>query len=352
LKGIQKKKADEPQTQSLDKANTSATNEFASSGISYPLVPYQPIPYDEYLLERARTEWHLGDWQSLTSIDLDALQHHPDRETIALLAGVGRIQTNKIEEGKEFIRLAKNWGASKLLIGQVLVSCVHNSLGRAAAISEQKQSALQHFESAIKVGIPGGLSKTLTETRIDLQLNQIKASVPDGTLKYDAEKNTPASLPDRVHAGQMQLPDDIKKAWIKGQWARLAKLDNAALANRSNRAVLAAYAATGHQQLDDMEGLNRCTALAIEWGYPKKKLNRLLRAGMYNTLAIIKTLSGQHMDATQYYNKALCFENTNINNGSVLLRIKEQIKKQRNISIETQSDMISQYIEFLDKKND
>ncbi len=45
-----------------------------------------PVPYDENLLERARTQWQFGDWASLMKLERDTLQHHPDRAKLALLS--------------------------------------------------------------------------------------------------------------------------------------------------------------------------------------------------------------------------------------------------------------------------
>jgi len=131
------------------------------------------VPYDENLLERARTQWQFGDWQSLARLDRDTLQHHPDRAKLALLAAAGRLQTGQVAEARQFIRLAQDWGVGKKLISQILIAGVHNSLGRAAAIGNQQQRALQHFENAITIGMPGSDAKLLTQARINEQRSQL-----------------------------------------------------------------------------------------------------------------------------------------------------------------------------------
>ncbi|MBK8129399.1 MAG: hypothetical protein IPK53_10945 [bacterium] len=114
------------------------------------VVEVQPdhrlVPYDESLLERARTQWQFGDWDSLTKIERDALQHHPDRAKLALLAAAGNLQTDNAGAAKQFIRLAQDWGCSKRLVSQILVAGVHNSLGRAALVTGQQPRAIKHFE--------------------------------------------------------------------------------------------------------------------------------------------------------------------------------------------------------------
>jgi hypothetical protein len=136
--------------------------------ISESITPL-PVPYDENLLERARTQWQFGDWESLAKLERDTLQHHPDRAKLALLAAAGRLQTGNHSEAKQFIRLAQDWGVSKKLISHILISGVHNSLGRAAAIGNQPQRSLQHYASAIKIGSLKGEVKLLAEARSQFQ---------------------------------------------------------------------------------------------------------------------------------------------------------------------------------------
>ena len=140
--------------------------------ISEP-VDSHPVPYDETLLERARTQWQFGEWESLAQINRDTLQHHPDRAKLALLAAAGRLQTDKIDEARQYVRLAKDWGVSKKLLTRILAAGVHNSLGRAAAIADEQPRALQHFDSAVATGLPGSEARLLVQARIGRQYQQL-----------------------------------------------------------------------------------------------------------------------------------------------------------------------------------
>lgn len=137
-----------------------------------------PVPYDENLLERARTQWQFGDWQSLAKLDRDTLQHHPDRAKLALLAAAGHLQTDNASQARQFVRLAQDWGVSKKLVSQVLIAGVHNSLGRAAAVIGSQPRALKHFESAIVIGTPGSDRRLLTQARINEQFTQLGLPTP------------------------------------------------------------------------------------------------------------------------------------------------------------------------------
>lgn len=142
------------------------------------------VPYDENLLERSRTQWQFGDWASLTQLARDTLQHHPDRAKLALLAAAGHLQQGNSTEARQFTRLAQDWGCSKKLISQILISGVHNSLGRAAAVSGQAQRALQHFHSSIQAGSANSEVRLLTEARVHQQLIQLGLPLNTVQLQY------------------------------------------------------------------------------------------------------------------------------------------------------------------------
>jgi hypothetical protein len=131
------------------------------------------VPYDENLLERSRTHWQFGDWESLARLERDTLQHHPDRAKLALLAASGRLQTGQDAEAKAYIRLAQDWGVSRKLLTRILAAGVHNSLGRAAAIVGEQPRALQHFHSALATGTPGSEARLLSQARISHQYQQL-----------------------------------------------------------------------------------------------------------------------------------------------------------------------------------
>ncbi|MBX3670097.1 MAG: FkbM family methyltransferase [Rhodocyclaceae bacterium] len=153
-------------------------NEVAAAATD--IEPYL-APYDENLLERARNQWQFGDWQSLSQIDIGALQHHPDRAKLALLAASGHLQTGELSLGKKCLRLAQDWGLGRGLITRILAAGVHNSLARASVLSGQEQRALIHFETSVAVGSPGGDRHLLAMARIGHQISQFK--LPGGLGK-------------------------------------------------------------------------------------------------------------------------------------------------------------------------
>ncbi|MCP5229062.1 MAG: hypothetical protein H6941_10685 [Candidatus Accumulibacter sp.] len=146
------------------------------------LAQAESVPYDENLLERARTQWQFGDWRSLAQLERDVLQHHPDRAKLALLAAAGHMQQGDDQVARHYTRLAQDWGCSKRLVSQILIAGVHNTLGRAAAAAGQEPRALRHFQSAIATGAPTSAVGLLTRARANEQLAQLGLLSPAGVL--------------------------------------------------------------------------------------------------------------------------------------------------------------------------
>lgn len=95
-------------------------------------------PHDETLLERARSQWQAGDWQSLAALTHDHIEHHPERSRLALLAAAGRAQLGDTNGARQFIHQAEAWGCSKRQIARILISGTYISLGRAALAAQQE----------------------------------------------------------------------------------------------------------------------------------------------------------------------------------------------------------------------
>ena len=153
-------------------------------------------PYDEHLLERARMQWHLGDWDGLAALNRTILQSHPDRAKLALLVASALQQIEQPENAARYVQLARDWGCSKKLIAQILVAGVHNSLGRAAALLDDQLRAQAHFKLAVASGTPGMDSLLVAQTRARHEMTRLM-SVMDtdmNTLNDDTAGKNTASL--------------------------------------------------------------------------------------------------------------------------------------------------------------
>ena len=150
--------------------------------------------YDETLLERTRTQWQFGDWDSLIKLEQENIQHHPERSKLALFAAAGHMQAGDIEIAQQLIQQAQEWGCDKPLLTRILVAGVHNSLGRAAALLGEQEKMTQHFEASVASGSPGNDLKLLVPARFNLQLEQL--GLKEATQTPQLSHNFQPQLPN------------------------------------------------------------------------------------------------------------------------------------------------------------
>ncbi len=163
-----------PEEPSLHRAATEATT-IVDSLFSRETASeeFETLPHDIHLLERARTQWQFGEWRSLAALDEDALRHHPDRAKLALLAATGHAQRGQQEQARQLTRKAIEWGVDRDLVKRLLLSGMHNSLARAAALAGQDERVKRHFEDALNVGLPGTAAPMAVRARAENELTQI-----------------------------------------------------------------------------------------------------------------------------------------------------------------------------------
>lgn len=178
-----------------------------------------PIPYDPYLLERARTQWQFGDWSSLVALAEQDLEHHPDRHKLAILAAAGFAQQGDTAKAKQHVRLASGWGCEPKLIKQVMIAGVHNSLGKASDASGQGERAAGHFETAIATGMPGSDIHLLARARRDRQLESMALPI-EAVASMNCRDSRPMLQVSRVSGAkpspsrlQLDKEIDLGKAW-------------------------------------------------------------------------------------------------------------------------------------------
>lgn len=134
----------------------------------------EPVPYDETLLECARTQWQFGDWQRLAQLDQATLQHHPQRPKLALLAAAAHFQLGETNQAHRYLRLAQDWGCSRKLIAQMLISGAHNSLACANLLVGRDGKAAEHFHDAVRLGGVLGDPVLLAQARTASQKGWLK----------------------------------------------------------------------------------------------------------------------------------------------------------------------------------
>lgn len=134
------------------------------------------VAFDEDLLEKSRTRWQFGDWASLVQVSKADLQHHPDRAKLALLIAVAHGQVGNGSELNRFSRLAIDWGCSRRLVAQALISGIHNSIGRAWMVQGAVDRAHSQFNESLLCGVPGADTSLLLKARLAEQATQLGVS--------------------------------------------------------------------------------------------------------------------------------------------------------------------------------
>lgn len=153
----------------------------------------EALPYDEGLLDKAKTQWQRGDWDGLVLLQRDVLEQHPDRAKLALLVAAGHAQKGQNDEARQFTKLAQDWGCSKKLVAQILISGAQHSLGLALLAAGQNERAEGRLEQALALGTPDGDVKLFSHVRAFPQLHKIQLLAVDGLppLKNATEKTKP-----------------------------------------------------------------------------------------------------------------------------------------------------------------
>ena len=187
-RGIQKLVSDYLHPSNKTLINEESDNTQLATATSNPEQSDALMPFDPNLLERTRTQWQFGDWESLARLDQAALQHHPEGAKLALFAAAGLFQVGRDLDAKKYIQLALDRGVSKRVVGKLVAAGVYNSLGRAAAISNEQGRALQYFGNSITIGTPGSDANLLTPARTGEQLRQLGVPILVGHQKVGADE--------------------------------------------------------------------------------------------------------------------------------------------------------------------
>lgn len=193
--------------------------------VQVPALAHAPvtgklIPFDEHLLDRARTQWQFGDWDSLAAIEIKQMEHHRDRASLALFAAAGHAQHGEISQARAFARKALDWGAERQQCSRILISGVYNSLARASAVAGDDGRALERFASSIQVGQPLGAVRLTAKARCVEQLEQLGLPVLPDALgffrqpKAQTRRLTPLGFTNGIQgsAGLLQLGQALQQA--------------------------------------------------------------------------------------------------------------------------------------------
>lgn len=117
-----------------------------------PPIKHKLIPYDHKLnnnlTELCLGYWKVGDWNSLVSIDLEAMTCHPERATLAMMIAGAYIELGNLSATSRFACLARQWGCDRLLMSKILLAGISKTFGRLELILGQDEKGISRFNQA------------------------------------------------------------------------------------------------------------------------------------------------------------------------------------------------------------
>lgn len=304
-----------------------AAGELRSLSTGVPSLAAARDHADSPPLARAKSQWLVGDWNALCELDADTIASHPERDRLALLVACAHQQRADHELAREYTRRAIGWGCDPKLVARLLISGVHNTLGRVAALKADDRSIDSHFTQALAVtgDSESGLATptravreladlgllpqaaglllrqvsairqqpqrpSATHTQIQSlsdELARLQWAQPQGAriVPPQGHEKTPPGADHRsgpVDAGRL---GSAQAQWQQGDWKALASMQEAQIQHHPDRAMLAMLAAAGLFQLDETESARHLTQRALQWGCDQQMLQHFMLSGISTSMA-------------------------------------------------------------------
>lgn len=176
------------------------------------------VPFDENLLEKSRTQWQFGQWNTLLKLDRVTIQHHPDRAKLALFVASAKLVNGYFNEAVQYLQWAKDLGVEKNTLLRIILASSHNTLGRLAYLVNQKERALSHFESAIKSVSPGVDAKLFARARLDSEFQLLDKSTNESVSapQENLPKQHDATLSDASYQFYLNMRIESGTAYPLG----------------------------------------------------------------------------------------------------------------------------------------
>lgn len=124
-------------------------------------------------LAALRKDWELGRWERLAAVDPDAFNDPRTIQSAALIVAVANQQLGDHKQVRDLINRALSAGASRALAVSVLVSGVHNLLGRARSVGGDRGAAETQFRHSVAIGTDPGRRPLVAAARAGEQALQL-----------------------------------------------------------------------------------------------------------------------------------------------------------------------------------
>jgi hypothetical protein len=162
-------------------------------------------------LSTIKESWYFGEWDKLAAVDIEKLHTHPEVAKLAALKATGFQQLGDMGNCRKYAQIAKRLGCDNILLARLLISGVHNSLGRISALHDQKDKVAYHFGQAVNVG-------AFTDNRLAKQSRTIRELAKIGLMDQVIE------VIDDVSKGKVEeITIQAKLTFLQQELSRLKK---------------------------------------------------------------------------------------------------------------------------------
>jgi FkbM family methyltransferase len=151
------------------------------------------LDIDSGLWGRARTQWMLGDWDSLASLELGHLEQAPHRAELAALSACAQLQKGDKQSARKSLAAASRWNCAPAFMVRALVAGSEASMARYHEICGRDEKSLQLLASS--AGALGGDGRLAATARKAL-------AAPPSQGQSDASRPSPEMTSHSVAADE------------------------------------------------------------------------------------------------------------------------------------------------------
>ena len=167
------------------------------------------LDMDHGLWGRARTQWMLGDWDSLAYLELGHLEQVPHRAELAALSACAQLQKGDKQSARKSLAAASRWNCAPAFMVRALVAGSEASMARYHEICGRDEKSLQLLSSS--AGALGGDGRLAATARKALaappSLGQSAASRPSPEIHsqiVDHDEPPALSLEEAIAAAKQE----------------------------------------------------------------------------------------------------------------------------------------------------
>lgn len=161
------------------------------------------------VLDKAISQWQLGDWESLVKLDYELVKHHEERKSLALLISSAIFQVGDMSAAKRWLSYAQNWGANKVDVARILAAGVYSHLAQANMLLELHSNCNDLTQASLEIGGSNGDIGLLVKARTALQLSKLR----EQALKSHEAERRDGFIASELIDGQLVLESKLEKLY-------------------------------------------------------------------------------------------------------------------------------------------